>query len=136
MKQNAAQRRFAWRFMLLMLGYIVLLFASGLAIDAFHATSALLVVLAVLPAAPLVGAIAVMGIYLAEETDEFLRHRSVVAMLWGLGVLLAAATVWGFLQLGGLIGSAPVFLAFPFWCVIFGIAQGGLALADRLAVRT
>jgi hypothetical protein len=135
MKQNAARRRFTWRFIPLMLGYIVAVFASGWAIDTFHTTSPLLVVLAILPAVPLIGTIAVMGIYLTEETDEFLRHRSIVAMLWGLGVLLATATIWGFLQLGGVVGSAPIFLAYPFWFVIFGIAQGGLSLVDRLAVR-
>lgn len=131
MKQNPAQRRYVRRFIPTMLAYIPALFASILAIKAWHPTGALLVLLAILPAIPLIGVIAVLGLYVAEERDEYLRFRLVTAMLYGLGALLAAATIWGFLQLGGVIGPAPLYLAFPFWCAAFGIASGMLGIAER-----
>ncbi|WP_260599861.1 hypothetical protein [Sphingomonas endolithica] len=135
MKHNAAQRRYLRRFLPAMFGYVVLLFASNLMVDRWRPGGTILVVLAILPAMPLVAVIAIMGFYLAEERDDFLRARLVTAMLVGLGVLLATATIWGFLQLADVIGSPPTFLAFPLWCAAFGVAQAAMALADKLSDR-
>ena len=38
-----------------------------------------------LPAIPIIGIIAVVGLYLAEEKDEFQRNLLIQSMLWGLG---------------------------------------------------
>jgi hypothetical protein len=135
MKHNAAQRRYIRRFLPAMFAYVVLLFASNLLMDRWHPDGTPLVVLAVLPAIPLVAVIAIMGVYLAEERDDFLRVRLVTAMLVGLGALLATATIWGFLQLADVIGSPPTFLAFPLWCAAFGLCQAAMALADKLPDR-
>lgn len=132
---NAAQRQYTRRFIPLMLGYVALLLASQHLITAWHPTGPLLVTLAMLPAIPLVATMIVFGRYLTEETDEFIRHRHVVAMLWALGALLAVATIWGFLQSADVAGTPPLYLAYPFWCVLYALAQGGQSVADRLAVR-
>ncbi len=135
-RMNPAQRRYLWRFFPLMGLYMVLLFAAQGLIATWHPGGSLLVTLALLPAIPLVGVIVVLGLYLSEETDEFIRHRHVVAMLIGLGALLAVATIWGFLQVAGAADAPPVFLAFPFWCVFYGLGQGVQTVADRLAVQS
>ena len=54
--------------------------------------------LAVLPALPLVGSLVIVGLYIAEESDEFERSILVQSMLWGLGGALSVSTVWGFLS--------------------------------------
>jgi hypothetical protein len=135
MKHNPAQRRYIRRFLPAMLGYVVLLFTSNMLMHRWHPGGTALAALAILPAVPLVAVIAIMGVYLAEERDDFLRVRLVTAMLVGLGVLLAVATIWGFLQLADVIGSPPTFLAFPLWCGAFGLAQAAMWLADKLSDR-
>ena len=131
-RKNPAQRRYLLRFFPLMTSYVVLLFGAQHVIAAQHPTGAALTALAVLPALPLVGVIGVMGLYLAEERDEFLRNRLIVAMLGGLGVLLAVTTVWGFLGEEKVVGPFPLILTFPLWCGAFGLIQGLLSLRDRV----
>jgi hypothetical protein len=53
---------------------------------------------AVLPAIPIMGALAGTGVYLAEEKDEFQRALLIQSLLGGIGLTLAATTVWGFLE--------------------------------------
>jgi hypothetical protein len=60
-----------------------------------HPSLALVILLAVLPAVPVVFVIRVVGRYLAEEKDEFVRMLVVQAMLWGFGVTMVFDTVWG-----------------------------------------
>jgi len=132
---NPARRRFTWRFVPLMIGYSVLMVFSTGTIASQHPAGSTLAMLALLPAIPLVATIAVLGLYLVEETDEFVRHRHVVAMIWAVGAVLAVATVWGFLRTAGAVDEPPVYLAYPFWCVCYALAQGGQIVADRLAVR-
>lgn len=132
-RSNPAQRRYIRRFMPLMAGYILILLAANRVADTRHVDGAALALLSLLPTLPLLGVILVMGLYLREEADEYLRNRLVVAMLGGTGLLLAAATIWGFLENSGLVGHPPTFLAFPFWCGAMGIAHCVMALRDRLA---
>ena len=60
-----------------------------------HASMLLTYVLATLAAIPVIGVIAVVGRYLARETDEFIRMMVVQALLWGLGVTFVADTFLG-----------------------------------------
>jgi hypothetical protein len=132
---TAAGRRYLRRFMPAMVAYVVVLFACVWAIHNWKPHGAQLVVLSVLPALPIIGAILVMALYLVEETDEFLRQRIASCMLFGTGVLLSVATVYGFLVNGGAIeaNSDPILMAFPLWCASWGLAQCGIGLRDRLA---
>ena len=132
-KGNPAQRRYILRFMPLMTAYVLILFAANRYADAHHPAGLALAMLSILPTLPLLGVILVMGLYLLEERDEFIRNRLIVSMLWGTGILLAVATVWGFLENTGMVGHPPVYLAFPLWCAAFGIVQGVLAIGDRMA---
>jgi hypothetical protein len=59
--------------------------------------------LAILPAIPVIGIIAVVGRYLARENDEFVRMMVVQALLWGLGITFVTDTV-----LGGLYAAPSI----------------------------
>lgn len=130
-RHNPAQRRYLRRFFPAMGGYVLLLMLSTWAIRVHAPTGLPLFVLSLLPALPLVAAIGVMGLYLVEERDEFIRSRLVTAMIGGLGVMLAITTVWGFLENGGAVAHFPTYLAFPLWCVCFGAWQCATRLRDR-----
>jgi hypothetical protein len=134
-KHNPAQRRYLARFFPVIGSYVAVLFATTWLIRHWHPAGVVLATLAVLPALPLVATIGVMGLYLAEERDEFLRQRLVIAMLIGLAALLALLTVWGFLANGGVADEPPTLLAFPVWCAFFGIAECALRLRDRFGGR-
>ncbi len=54
--------------------------------------------LAVLPAVPILAALVCTVTYLAEEIDEFQRSLLIESILGGIGVALAATTVWGYLE--------------------------------------
>jgi len=130
-----AGRRYTRRFFPTMIAYVAVLFACVWAIKTWQPTGLALVVLSVLPALPVVAVIAVMGLYLLEETDEFLRQRIASCMLFGTGVLLAATTIYAFLVNGGAVPASaelPMW-AFPLWCASWGLAQCVLGLRDRAA---
>lgn len=75
---------------------------------------------AVAPALPVIGVIVTMGLYLRDETDEFQRAVHAEAALWATGGLLAIATVWGFLEMFGLVVHVEAWAAFPIWAVFQG----------------
>jgi hypothetical protein len=122
-KLSPAMRRYLARFMPTMATYIVVLLTCVFAIDSWSPTGPLLWLLAVAPALPMVGIIVVMGLYLVEETDEFQRTILVQSLLWGIGITLGAASIWGFLENEHLVPHAPSFLWFPFFCGAMGLAQ-------------
>lgn len=120
--KSPAMRRLMTRFWPLMAAYLVLLLTVVAIIDAPSAPLGAYL-LAGLPAAPLVGIIIVLALYLLEETDEFLKVRMVEALLWGLGAILVISTVWGFLEL---LAGAPrlqLHWLFPIFCVAMGLAD-------------
>lgn len=130
--KSPAQRRYIRRFIPAICAYVVILMGSAWLQKIHHPEGAALFVLSLAPALPLLAVIAVMGLYLAEESDEFVRNRLVTAMIGGIGILLAVTTVWGFLEEGGLVAHFPTMLAFPLWCGAFGLVQCGLNLRDRI----
>jgi hypothetical protein len=120
---NPAVRRYMRRFIPSMLLYVVVLTGSLYAIGQFDPKGPLLWALAVAPALPILVVIAVMGLYVVEETDELPRMIAVQSMLWGIGITLALATVWGFLENADLVPHLSSFLMFPLFCGAMGLAQ-------------
>jgi hypothetical protein len=116
-------RRYLARFVPAMLAYVGVLFGSLWSIRHLHPQGPLLWGVAVAPALPIVVAIAAMGLYLVEETDEFLRTVLVQSMLWGIGAVMVFCTGWGFLENVELAPHLPVYLVFPMFCGSFGLAQ-------------
>ncbi|MBX3481707.1 MAG: hypothetical protein KF842_15050 [Caulobacter sp.] len=120
---SPAARRYMRRFAPAMLTYVVVLFASIFVLDRLHPTGFLLWAAAIAPSLPIIAVIAVMGLYLVEETDEVPRTVAIQSMLWGIGISLAAATVWGFLENAELTPHLPSFMMFPMFCAAMGLSQ-------------
>ncbi|WP_204271588.1 hypothetical protein, partial [Escherichia coli] len=57
----------------------------------------------VLPALPVIGVFFVLGRYLVEEQDEYLRVQVTRQALVATGFALSIATAWGFLENFGLV---------------------------------
>jgi len=98
LQMNPAVRRYLRRFAVAMSSYIALIVVVALCFHRFHPKGTFAYILALLPAAAIIGIIATVGFYLAEEKDEFQRNLFVQAMLWGLGGVLSVTSVWGMLE--------------------------------------
>jgi len=132
MPSTPAGRRYLKRFVPTMTAYVVALFASNRIAEAWQPEGVALVALSFVPALPIIGVIVVIGLYLAEEKDEYLRQRIVVSMLVGLGLMLSVTTAWGFLEESGVAPHVPAYFAFILWCAGWGAAQCVLALRERM----
>ena len=87
-------------------------------------------IVAILPALPIIGIFAAIGLYLVEERDEYLRMLMVRQTLWASGFALSIATVWGFLESFELVSHVEVYWVSVLWF-------GGLGLgnfANRLTM--
>src|SRR5690348_14770238 len=95
---KAAYRRYLWRFFPTMLAYVVIVFAVSWLFDNHQEPAGpIAYALAVLPAIPIIGIIVIMGLYVVEDKDEFMRMRHVMALLIGMGLILSLTVAWGFL---------------------------------------
>ena len=116
---NLAVRRYMRRNLITMLLYALSLALVVWVFLRFHPTGVLAYLLAVLPAIPLTGLLAIFGLYLAEEKDEFLRSVGVQCMLWGIGGTLAVTNIWGFLEnLTHLRHLNPILDSVIFWIFV------------------
>lgn len=88
-------------------------------------------VVALVPTLPILVIIWAMARYLAEETDEFLRHRAIISALIGTAAVLALATVWGTLELFKLVPHAAGWLAVPAFAVARDVAKAWLKATGR-----
>jgi hypothetical protein len=123
MTPSAAAKRYRRRFLIAMGLYVLALTGAIEADKLLQPGGVLHYGLAILPALPLMGAIAAMGFYLKEETDEFERAIQAESALWATGGLLAVATVWGFLEMFGLVPHVQSWVAFPAWALFLAPAQ-------------
>jgi len=124
--RTPAARLYHRRFFIGMGAYVLTILTSALVFASLHPAPPtwLATLLALAPTAPIIGVIAVMGLYLRDETDELERAISAESGLWATGGLLAIATLWGFLEQFGLAGHVEAWAAFPVWSVCLGIATG------------
>ena len=97
-RKSSAFRRYKTRSVTTMLLYVLSLAITSIGFDHFRLTGLAAYLLAILPALPILVAMVVVGLYLAEEKDEFIRNTQVQAMLGGIGGTLAVTSVWGFLE--------------------------------------
>jgi len=101
----------------------VFLFIAQWSFHHLHPTGLIVYVLAVLPAIPLIGSIAIVGLYIAEESDEFERSIVVQSMLWGFGGAFAVSTIWGFLEEFAKAPHLSIFYVYVFFWIFMGISQ-------------
>jgi len=98
LQTNPATRQYLRRFAIAMSAYIALLLMVATYFHRFHPKGLFTYVLAVLPAIAIIAQIVTVGLYLAEEKDEFQRNLFIQALLWGLGGVLGVTSVWGMLE--------------------------------------
>jgi hypothetical protein len=103
--------------------YTVGLFAAIWAHDSFHPNGILAFAIAFLPSIGVLLMVYAMGRLVAEEEDEYQRHRHVRASLFGLGTLLTIATVWGFFEQFDLVPHMPAWAAVPVFALGLGLAN-------------
>jgi hypothetical protein len=104
------------------------LYVAGLGLGMFlfknlHLGIAATALVAMLPVLPTLAMIGVMGRYLREETDEYLRHRAVMAALVGLGFVLVLGSFWGFLETFGVAPHVWAWWVMPVWAIGMGAGQ-------------
>ena len=131
--QNKAQRRYLYRFIPTMGLYVILVFLVTWLFRHHHPTPSGLAayVLAALPALPIIAVLVIVGIYIAEETDEFERSIFIQSQLWGIGGTLAITTFWGFLEVYLPVQHFPVYLTTVIYWVCVGIATPIIRLRYR-----
>lgn len=131
MHRTPAAQRYTQRTWGISVVYIALVTVNTVMTHAFSPPRALAVAVAVASALPVVALIVTLARYLREETDEYIRNRSIHALLLALGVMLSLSSVLGMLQIGQVIGRVPIFLTFVVWACAWGIATLWLERRDR-----
>jgi hypothetical protein len=111
--------------------YVLLLVVAVVAFVHFHPAGVLAYALAVLPALPILAMLVVIGLYLAEEKDEFVRNMQVQALLGGIGGTLAVVSVWGFLENFTKVPHMDLFLVYPMFWVLTGASAAVVWLRYR-----
>jgi hypothetical protein len=129
--KNPAIRRYMFRLMGTLIWYVCALVVSVGLFAHIHPTGALAWLLALLPALGIIGQLAVFGLYLGEETDEFQRNLQIQAMLWGIGGTLAFLTVWGFLEIFVHLRHFDLLLVYPLYCGLTGVSLGLVKMRYR-----
>lgn len=127
---SRAQRRYNGRVILASIAYSVLLVGEQYALHRAHLAPAVGYALAVLPALPIIAIFVLLGRYLVEEQDEYLRMRMVRQILWATGLTLAATALWGFLEDAGL-PHVPMFYVSVVWFAGLGIGGCLVNLRNR-----
>ncbi len=128
---NPAIKRYNRRVLGASFGYVL---GLGIAISLFKNVALpapAVFAIALLPTLPTFVMIWAMARYLAEETDEYLRYRSVQAALAGLGIMLVIGIFWGFLETFELVPHVPAWWVLPVWAIGLGIAQLWIWARDR-----
>jgi hypothetical protein len=126
-----AGRRYIYRLAPTMAIYLVFLFIAQWTFHHIHPTGLVVYFLAVLPALPLIGSLAIVGLYIAEESDDFERSIIVQSMLWGLGGALSVSTIWGSLEDFASAPHLSTFYVFLFFWIFMGISQPFIRMRYR-----
>jgi hypothetical protein len=118
---SSANRAYLRRFVPMMLLYMLVLFAVVWLHDRIAATGPLAILLAILPALPLIGVVWALGRLLIEEQDEYLRSLTVRQFMVATGFMLTVTSIWGFLDAFDQVPHMPMYWAFIIWCVGLGV---------------
>lgn len=119
------------RMLLASLGYVVGLGVATLIYERVRLAVPLLAVLALLPAIPTLAMIWAMARYLLDETDEYLRHRTLLASVIGLGFVLTLGSFWGFLETFGVVPHVWAWWVVPVFAIGMGIGNCAILARGR-----
>ena len=123
MSMNAAKRRYLARFWPVMVTYVAAVVGVSYWFNSAPPSGALKYAVAVLPALPIIGVFIVLGRYLVEETDEFIRLRQMIALLLAIGLTLTFCAVWGFLEIYADVPQIGLFNVVWVFFLNFGIGS-------------
>lgn len=130
MPRSPANRRYNRRVILLSLAYAIFLLGAVYSFK-HHLLSGLpAYAAAILPAIPIIGIFAAIGVYFIEEQDEYLRMLMVRQTLWASGFALSIATIWGFLEGFQLVHHVESYCVAVLWFGGLGLGR----LANRLTI--
>ena len=121
--KSKAERKYVKRIMQAVAVYLVVVLLTTWLVRHQHVKGWLLYAVAVLPVLPVLRMLQAVALYVAEETDEFLRLLIVRSILLGAAAMMAASAVMDFLQSYAGVRPLPFSLFMIFW-VVFGAAQG------------
>jgi hypothetical protein len=130
-KIRPPMRRYLLRLGVSMSLYAVLLVAAVSLARQGLAEGAWGYAIALAPTIGVLGAIATVGFYLAEETDEFARTTVMHSLLWATAGTLSIATIWGFLETFDKAPHVATWATVPVFAVVMGLAQALIARRYR-----
>jgi len=128
---SKAGKVFRKRMLWTMLIYLAVIFGAASIVRHGHPVGWHLYFWAVAPAVPVLGMLIYMGVYLRDETDEYLRMQAMRSMLAATGVVMATLVVNDFLRAFANVGALPAFTAFVLFFLSFGAAQGVQQLMNK-----
>ena len=131
MSHRQPVQRYNRRMVILSLAYVALLFVALISIERYKLAGPLAYIVAVLPALTIIGMFVVIGRYLIEEKDEFLRLLAARQTLVASGFALSIATAWGFLQSFKLVGQFDAYWVVVIWFTGLGLG----ATINKLSCR-
>ncbi len=120
--ENPAQRRYALRMGLTALLCVLFSSVAALVFRFGHPHGIPAYLVAILPALPIMGALVVTGLYLAEEKDEFQANLLVQSLLGGMGATLAATTVWGYMEDFANVPHLNLVWVYPFFWIFVALS--------------
>ena len=123
MSRGQALRRYNRSVIILSIFYVALLFTAEAAIGRYGLAGPIAYLVAILPALPIIGIFAVIGRYLVEESDEYLRMLTVRQTLVASGFALTIATAWGFLESFDLAGHFDAYWVAVIWFLGLGVGS-------------
>jgi MFS family permease len=128
---SAAQKRYNRRVMMLSLLYAVSLLVAAYLFKHQQVSGAVAWIVATLPALSMIGIFVAIGVYIMEESDEYLRTLLIRQTLYASGFTLGLTTLWGFLESFGLVGHVAAYFTAILWFAGFGLG----AIINRLTER-
>ncbi len=126
-----AAKRYTRRIVVTMSCYMVMVFVAAAIVQHKHPTGWLLYFWSVLPSLPIFAMLGVIGRYLQEESDEYMRMVTMRSLLAATGVLLGMIVVSDFLRSFARTGSLPPFVSFVAFFMAFGLAQAVQQMQNR-----
>lgn len=120
---SAAMRRYNRRFMVASFAYVITLMSAIWLTKIGTYSAPVYLLIAIAPSLPILLMIWTMARLLQEEEDEYLRSRHIHHALVAIAFVLAAATIWGFLEQFNVVPHLPSYWIFPAWAIGLGGSQ-------------
>lgn len=115
-----------WRYLVrlasTMAVYVLFTYFTRWSFENLHLAGLVVYLLALVPALPMVGSLAVVGLYVVEEPDEFERSILFQSVLWGSGGALAVSTVCGALEEFAGAAHRSAFYSYLFFWIFMAIS--------------